>query len=555
VRGAAPTSAPDVRMNVTTSDDDRAARQGSRALPPRLDPRVGRPPRRGAAAEAGGPDSGPVSPSRRPRAAAVARVVAGVLSAVLLCSSGWGWYLGRVAEATVNRTDAIPTTGNSDGSQVSEAMNLLLVGSDSRTTLTPEQMSQLHTGGDSGLNTDTMILVHVPADGSKASFVSFPRDSYVAIPGHGNDKLNSAYAYGYTGAGDVPEAEKRAAGARLLVQTISQLTGLGIDHYLEADLLGFFNLSSVVGGVEVNLCKAVDDHKYSGAVFPAGVQVITGADALKFVRQRHGLPRGDFDRIVRQQVFMAGVLRKMVSQDVLLDLSKQRQLVSAAAQSVTVDQTLDFFQLAQQMQSISPGSIDFQTIPYVGDDKDDQGRYILRLASQDKLHTFFAQLSADPQPAAPAAQTTTAAAAKTIAPADVKVGVFNGSGRVGLAASAAGGLQAAGFQVTGTANADKSTYTRTEIRYAAGDEALAAAVAASIPGASKVKSANAVTGTVQVVLGSDFTAVGQKVTTTAAPSSAASSTAGSSTAGSSTAGGSTATGEGARTAADTSCIN
>ena len=67
---------------------------------------------------------------------------------------------------------------------------------------------------------------------------------------------------------------------------------------------------------------------YSGAHFPAGVQTISGADALEFVRQRHGLPRGDFDRIIRQQVFIAGVLRKMLSENVLLDLGKQRQLVA-----------------------------------------------------------------------------------------------------------------------------------------------------------------------------------------------------------------------------------
>ena len=77
----------------------------------------------------------------------------------------------------------------------------------------------------------------------------------------------------------------------------------------------------------------MDDSYYSGAVFPAGVQTISGEDALKFVRQRHGLPRGDFDRIIRQQVFIAGVLRKMLSEDVLLDLGKQRQLVAGRGRS------------------------------------------------------------------------------------------------------------------------------------------------------------------------------------------------------------------------------
>src|SRR4051812_18263977 len=231
-----------------------------RPLPPRLDPRAGRPShsRPGSA------------PGRRASRGVIGlRIVAAVVSAALLAGSGWGWYLTRVADASVNRTDAIPASGN-DG--IGTDMNLLLVGQDGRTDLTPEQLAELNAGANDsgGLNTDTMILVHVPADGSRASFVSFPRDSYVQIPGHGRDKLNAAYAYGYNSVdSSAPKAEKEAAGAQLLVQTISKLSGLQIDHYAEVDLLGFFNLATVVGGVEVNLCYAVDDSQYSGAVFPA----------------------------------------------------------------------------------------------------------------------------------------------------------------------------------------------------------------------------------------------------------------------------------------------
>jgi LCP family protein required for cell wall assembly len=469
----------------------------------------------------------------------VARVVGAVLSVTLLATSGWGWYLGQVADASVNRTDAIPTDGNDDTSHTGADMNLLLVGQDGREDLSPEQLAELNAGANDsgGLNTDTMILVHVPADGSRASFVSFPRDSYVQIPGHGWDKLNAAYAYGYGSAGsNADESQKQAAGAQLLVQTISKLTGLQIDHYAEVDLLGFFNLATVVGGVEVNLCAPVDDHRYSGAVFPAGKQTISGSDALKFVRQRHGLPRGDFDRIIRQQVFIAGVLRKMLSENVLLDLGKQRQLVQAAAESLTVDQSLNLLQLAQQMQSVTAGSIQFQTIPYVGDDKDDQGRYILRLKDADTLHAFFAQLSADPaQPAA--GDSTTPAAPATVAPGQVKVAVFNGSGTPGLAGKTATALQKAGFVVSSTGNADASTYTKTEIRYAAGDEALANTLLGSVPGATLTASTDVAKGSVQLVLGSDFNGVGQAVTAT--PTSPAPAT----------------QGEDARTAADTSCIN
>ena len=111
----------------------------------------------------------------------MARSVAAVLAVLLLAGSGWGWYLARVAEASVNRTDAIPVTGNSDvngGNHAGAEMNLLLVGMDSRDGLTAEQRMEFSTGDADGvLNTDSMMLVHVPADGSAASFVSLPRDT------------------------------------------------------------------------------------------------------------------------------------------------------------------------------------------------------------------------------------------------------------------------------------------------------------------------------------------------------------------------------------------
>ena len=519
---------------------DRNEQDGpaGRPLPPRLDPRAGRPARtsHGANASAEGAGRPAAGPHRAAgRAAAAVRLVACLLSLALLGGSGWGWYLGRLAEASVNRTDAIPTDGNEENDGVPEAMNLLLVGNDSRTSLTPEQQEELRTGGDSGLNTDTMILVHVPADGAKASFVSFPRDSYVAIPGHGNHKLNAAYAFGYQDAPEgASEKEKRMGGAQMLVRTINALTGLQIDHYAEVDLLGFFSLSSVVGGVEVNLCKPVDDRKYSGAFFQAGPQTISGADALKFVRQRHKLPRGDFDRIVRQQVFMAGVLRKILSEDVLLDLGKQRELVGAAAKSVTIDESLDLFKLARQMQDVRPDDIEFQTVPYVGDSRDPKLGYILKLKEVDYLHQFFAELSADGTEEAPP---KTPAPVKPVAPADVSVMVYNGSGTPGLAATTKIGLEQAGFTVAGTDNADRSDYTTTQIRYAEGDKGRAQALATAMPGAKLAESADAETGTVQVVLGSDFVGVGKPVTP-AAPAASASGTP-----------------EKPRTAADSTCIN
>ena len=441
----------------------------------------------------------------------MARSVAAVLSVLILAGSGWGWYLARVADASVGRTDAIPGTGNSDVNgegHAGEEMNLLLVGMDSRAGLTAEQQVEFSTGDPEGvLNTDSMMLVHVPADGSAASFVSLPRDTYVSIPGYGEGRLNSAYARGYNDA-DGSDADRDAAGAQLLIQTVSQLSGLRIDHFAEIDLLGFINLSTIVGGVEVNLCQATSD-TLSGADFPAGVQTISGADALKFVRQRYGLPRVDLDRVVRQQVYIAGMLRNILSTDRLLDFGKQKDIVEQVGTSLTLDRELDLFELAAQMQSVQLGSITFQTIPGLTNARID-GADVLEPPGQRVLHAFFGSLAGPPEPDAPAAPSSSA---PSVAPGDVTVSVLNGSGASGAAATAATALGDGGFAASSGGNADPTDTTT--VSHAAGDEAAAALVAAQVPGAAVAVDDSLPAGTVQLVLGTNYNGIGQAVTTQA----------------------------------------
>jgi LCP family protein required for cell wall assembly len=437
----------------------------------------------------------------------IARSIAAVLSVLVLAGSGWGWYLVRVADASVGRTDAIPATGNSDvdGGDGQE-MNLLLVGMDSRTGLTPEQQEQFSTGDPDGvLNTDSMMLAHVPADGSGASFVSLPRDTYVSIPGHGEGRLNSAYSRGYN-ATEGSDADRDAAGAQLLIQTVSQLSGLRIDHFAEIDLLGFINLSTIVGGVQVNLCEATSD-PLSGANFPAGEQTITGADALKFVRQRHGLPRVDLDRVVRQQVYIAGMLRNVLSSDLLLDLGKQKAIVEQVGSSLTLDRGLNLFDLAAQMQGVEPGAITFQTIPGLTPARID-GADVLEPPSDKDVKAFFASLAATPA-AAPSSAAPTSEA-PSVAPGDVTVSVLNGSGVSGAASKAATALAGAGFEASSGGNADPTDTTT--VTHPTGDDAAAGLVAAQVPGAAITPDDSLPAGTVQLVIGTDYNGIGQPVT-------------------------------------------
>ncbi|MCU1667500.1 MAG: Cell envelope-related transcriptional attenuator [Blastococcus sp.] len=498
-----------------------------RPLPPRLDPRLGRESARGSSAHSPGA-------RRAVRAAVVARSIAGVLSVLLLAGCGWGWYLARVAQASVSRTDAIPGSGNSDVNgkhHAGKEMNLLLVGMDSRKGLTPEQQQEFNTGDPAGLlNTDSMMLVHVPADGSGTSFVSLPRDTYVPIPGYGKAKLNSAYARGYN-AVQGTEAERDAAGAQLLIQTISQFSGLQIDHFAEINLLGFINLSNIVGGVTVNICAPTTDSA-TGAHFDSGVQTLSGKDALLFVRERHGLRRGDLDRVVRQQVYIAGMLRNVLSSHLLLNLGKQKAFVEQVGSSVTLDRGLDVFDLAARLQGVQLGNITFQTIPGLTDAKVGTSD-ILQPPADEVLKAFFASLTATP--AAGSSATAPTSKPPEVSPGSVTVSVLNGSGVSGAASAAAAALTGAGFKASSGGNATRTDTTT--VRHHAGDDAAAALVAAQVPSAAVAVDNSVPAGTVQLVIGHDYNGIGRAVTTQPPAATA----------------GSYASVE--RTAADSTCIN
>lgn len=430
------------------------------------------------------------------------RVLAATLSVLLLVGSGWVWYLRGTAEQNLTRTDALPASGNTNAPGVDGgATNILLVGSDSRAGATDQELAEkLRTGDPGTMNTDTMLLVHIPSDGSRASVVSFPRDSYVDIPGFGENKLNAAYALGFNSLNaDTSQAERAAAGAQLLVQTISSLSGVQVDHYVQVDLLGFYNLTEVIGGVEVNLCAPARDRD-SGIDLPAGVQTISGADALAFVRQRNGLPNGDLDRIVRQQAFIGGVVRNLLSAGVLLNPLKQKDLVEAASQSLTVDANLDLLDLAQQLQNLAAGNVEFSTVPIADPAGRINGSSVVLLEDSDVIVDYFAGLSEEPEPP-PAADTS------TVDPAEVTVDVYNGSGVGGLGGDAQVALQELGYAVGSVGNADRSDYTTTEIRYAPGLDAAARTLALVVPGARLVE-LSSLDGQVQLVIGSEFTGIG-----------------------------------------------
>jgi LCP family protein required for cell wall assembly len=472
-------------------------------LPPHLDPRGRRASRAQSGAQRAVPRYG------RGRIAMLsAGAVATVLSVALLLFSGYAWWNYRdlnngLQRINVSLGQQSPDKPDIDGTD----QNLLIVGNDDRRGMTAAEAKALHTGLNEGsLSTDTMMIVHIPANGAKATLISLPRDSYVDIPGYGKNKLNSAYAQAYNDASGDPNA-KQTAGANELIKTVTQLTGLTIDHYVQVGLLGFYRISNAIGGVTVDLCNAVSD-SYSGLHLSAGKHTIEGADALKFVRQRHGLPNGDLDRTARQRYFLTAAFRKVASAGTLLNPGRLSDLVSAIKKSIFVDDKLNILDLADQMANLSANNIVGKAIPYEGFADTSVGSVVV--VDPAKVQAFVTKLIGSTGDAY--------AKAKTVDPHSVTVSVLNGGAANGAAGTAATALTQAGF----TANpGDSPTQTTsTIIEYPSGMESQAKTLAQYVPGAA-VRSGD--TSTLTLTLGSD--GVTAKSTPTAAkPSSGSSAT-------------------------------
>jgi LCP family protein required for cell wall assembly len=423
----------------------------------------------------------------------IGRVLVTILSTALLVGFGTYWYKYHAFSSGLNRLNIFGASVTKPSHDIDgKAKNILIVGNDDRQTATDAELKQLGTTRDGGsLNTDTMMIVHVPGDGSKATLISLPRDSYVAIPGFSDNKLNSAYVSGYNATAGVAAA-KRAGGAKLLVQTIESLTGLTLDHFVQVDLLGFYRISNAIGGVTVNMCAAVQEPD-SGINLHKGVNVVKGTQALAFVRQRYNFPNGlgDLDRVERQRYFLTAAFRKLTSAGVLLNPIKLQGLLTAVQSSLYMDSGLDPLSLARQMENLSADNIVGQTIPTDGFGTSPDGASILKVSAAE-VKAFINKLVGTTD--------TLLTTAKAVAPSSVVVDVMNaGSGVDHAATQNAQLLRQQGFQVGSVADAAASTST--VIEYSDGQQAQAKTLAAYVPGATyqKVNSLQHVT----LLLGSD----------------------------------------------------
>ncbi len=317
--------------------------------------------------------------------------------------------LGNRYEDSVKRQDLLGTAGQggfAEPPKVSGPLTFLLIGSDSRegANANPDTPDG-NSAAISGQRSDTIMLVHVPKSTDRAYVVSVPRDTYVPIVDKDGTldreaKINSAFSRG---------------GAPRLVKTLNNFTGGKIDYPIIVDFAAIRTLTDLVGGVDVVVGKtAVDGYRFMPEntshpttpceddqggerrclTFNAGLLHLDGELAEYYVRQRLGLPSGDFDRVKRQQQYLRALMTKITDGGMLTNPLKFDKFVRAAAGALTVDNTMPVQSLAFSLRDLSPSKLAFMTLPIADLTKVPEIGSVM-IPDEAQCQELFAALKAD----------------------------------------------------------------------------------------------------------------------------------------------------------------
>ncbi|MFI9720692.1 LCP family protein [Streptomyces sp. NPDC052396] len=431
--------------------------------------------------------------------------LAAVVSLAILGTSGIGHAVVHGINRGIGRLD--PFAGLSNRPRGSVGLNVLLVGTDSRESITEEQRTRYKLGGDACHCTDTMMLVHLSADRDRASVVSLPRDTYTVFPERTDrlgrlhpahpQKLNAAYAEG---------------GPTLTVKAVERLTGVHIDHYLEVDFSSFMKTVDLLGGVQVCTTRPLKD-SYSGLDLPVGTSTLGGGQALQYVRARHVDSNSDLGRMRRQQRFVASLLHQVTSSGTLLNPVRFQQVAATLLGSVRADRgfgTDELVELGRKLKDLSPASSEFTSVPVSTIDFPVKGVGSTVKWDEPAAARIFQALREDRPIALPArrAQDGKPPVRPTlveVAPGRIHVQVLNGTRRTGLGRVTDEALRATGFATTGTPG-DAPPVRHTVIGFDPRWDRSVRTVAAALPGA-ELRAVPGQGPLVQVVLGDDFVAV------------------------------------------------
>jgi len=476
--------------------------------------------------------------------------IACVASAVILVVAGYAHELVGLTDALGHGVSlgAAPSVG---------PMNILVMGLESRTNfqgqdLSVRQLTETHSGNEAAVqaglegsqDTDTLILIHIFAGGRKAVGFSIPRDDVVNFPhatydGLTEGKIDAAYAYAYdqslaqTASSSMSRTQRyleaNQAGQLFEVQTVESVTGVHIDHFIESNIIGFYELAQQFGGLEICIRPApaqgglprranltdrdpltgtnnsgFNAYKdgYNGKKGGRQYLHLSAAQSLAYVRSRDTLPGVDIGRTARQQAAIEYLLWKLKTSGVLSDVGTLTTLLSNAKSYLMYDSGWNLIGFAEDAGALSSKNLTLSTLPEISTNNVDipgypsvqSANYIDVTQIQEQVHEAFYGSSVIPPLAS-----------------SVTVDVYNGSGTDDLAADVSQDLVAMGYKAGAVANSSaqsQRTGDDTEVFYGAGSAAEGNAQAiADIMGAQSATPLSSLpAGQVEVLLGSQVTA-------------------------------------------------
>jgi LCP family protein required for cell wall assembly len=408
-----------------------------------------------------------------------------------------------------------------------DAMNLLLIGSDTRSG-----RNRKLGGYAQGQRSDTVMIVHISPRAGHIYVMSFPRDTVVPVlacnaeKGYGAgqkaapgevEQLNSTFAYG---------------GPGCLWHTLENVTNIHIDDFVQLNFTGFISVIDALHGVEICVPQAIHPSRYDHLKLSAGKHFIQGKVALDYWRLREGYGLGsDLQRIQRDQLLMVAMVQRILKTGVLHSYSRTYGILSAIVRShaLTTDAGLSpgrILTLARSLAGVSKKSVQFVEVPtvqYTGNPN-----WVQFDSTQDPQ--LFSSVAHDDKPPATykgkkgkaagkghsgkagrgGSKHQTKAPPKLLSASQVSVEVLNGSGVQGIAGTTSSALSSRGFHVLGATSAANFGYTQSVVQYnSPADLAAARTVEAQIPGNVMLQQSTAASaGTINFIIGSDFTALG-----------------------------------------------
>jgi LCP family protein required for cell wall assembly len=439
------------------------------------------------------------------RGGLIGRITAGVLALALVGGSLYAYMKYRQIWDSISKVNVSQDLQGHRPPQDPHALNLLLIGSDSRSGVNGK------IGGHEGITgqrSDTVMVLHVSPGDRRAVVLSFPRDSVVPVLSCSKETGGFGGQTAEPGQIEQINATFANGGPGCLWKTIEQTAHIRINDFLELTFDGFERVINNLGGVDICLPEAVDD-PMSGLHLSKGAHHVWGREALAFWRTREDLGEGsDLQRIQRDQFLMASLIQGIESKGLLTSPTKMAEVVEIAAHNMatdikTVTQMLHTAEEIRQIRSKNVQFIEVPTVTYAPNPD-----WVQWAPSAQHLFSAIEHDTKLPKIKKKPAKKSTTVQLAVATPSHVSVEILNGSGLQNQATEAATDLSNRGFNVLGSGNASNFNYTNSVIEYgSARDLPKVRALEADLSHVETLQVASVPPGTIDLILGSTFSSL------------------------------------------------